>query len=532
MRKVIVVDDNELSVEGICKNIDWTAMGAEVCASFSNARDVLAWLERADADLIISDISMPQMSGLEMSRAILQTNPHMKIILISAYDDFEYAKEAVRLGVCDYVEKPIDYSYLRKVVEQTLKQSQQEREILEQLKQSRPALIQQFFNDLIHATPDYAEYHLADQAKYIGLDLSHVQYMCAVIQIDNFMEMKNTFGIERYHVRMMTLAGELAQSFPKHDLVHCGSQGSSILVILGSKDVQGNDFPHAVYRDFLVLNERHENAQLSITIGIGDPVASIWNVSASFQNARHAAGYKFIFGEGHIFSIQDIRRNNPSPVVFTVGAEEKLIRLISQKDLAGIRQFTDELTTQLSERYYDKNGVIAYIYSLLARLIRFFYDTGIESGPIRSRIAEAFADLERFHTCAQICGQLYEICVLSCDKLKESVESYHNQIAERVVNYIESHYMEVDLGLNDIAASVNVSPTYLGSVFKKARGQNISEYITEVRVNKARDLLRHTNMKIMEISDKVGYSNQYYFSACFKKRTGVTPTDFRSKITG
>jgi two-component system response regulator YesN len=530
MKKIVIVDDNETTLEGLHKSINWHAIGAEVYATFTRAVEVVNLIDEVEIDLIISDICMPQMSGLDLSKAILAKKPYMKIILISAYDDFEYAKEAIRLGVCDYVEKPIDYAYLSQVASSVLAKSQQEQNILEQLKLSRPALMQKFYSDLITSSPDYSEFHLFDQAAYLNLDLTQVEYVCAIIQIDNFIETKEKFGIEYYHVLILTLLGEIEHSFGWCSLVYCFTQTNNLIVILGNSLRQKSEFHSRVYEQLSELSNKNKAYPLSLTIGIGDSVPSIWHISVSYQNAKQAVGYKFIFGEGHIFDIQDIRTNAPSSLYFIVGNEEKLIQLISQKDLLGIRGFTDYLTSEWSSHYYEKNGILASIYSLLARLIRFFSDTGIDALPIMECISELFSNLDRYKTVAQLGDRLYDICILACNKLQQSVETYHTQIAGNVTDFIDQHYMDLSLNLNTISSFVNVSPTYLGTLFKKAKGQNISDYLTSVRINKAQNLLRHTNMKIMDICEKVGYANQYYFSTNFKKRTGETPSDYRASI--
>lgn len=530
MKNVILVDDNELSLEGIRQNIDWAAMDAQVCATCTNAYEALETLKTHEADLIVSDICMPQMSGLDMTREIVRTKPHIKFIFISAYDDFKYAKEAIRLGICDYVEKPIDYGYLSEVIHKVLKQSREEQEILQQLKRSRPALIQQFLHDLINSSPDYAEYHLKDQANYMNLHIRSEQYICAVIRIDNFMETQSMFGVERYHVLMRSLIQDIEQSFSTNGVCYCGAQGNLVIAIIGRNKDPHRPLARTVYDELFAFQEAYAHSPLSLTIGIGDAAADIWSISSSYQNARQALEYKFLFGEGQVFASQDIRKSSPAPGFLTADAEETLIRLISQKDLAGLKTFTDSMADTWVKDRYDKSGIIAYIHSLLAKLTRFFYDTGVDNEQVHHSIAELLSDVERIGTSAQLCDRLYDILALSCISLRQSVETQHNQIAERVVHYIETHYMNADVGLNDISSSVNVSPSYLGALFKKTKGQNISDLLTEVRLNKAQELLSLTDLKIMEVSEKVGYSNQYYFSACFKKKTGLTPTEFRNKI--
>lgn len=530
-KKVIIVDDNELSAEGIYKNIDWHELGAEVCYVTTNASEAADKIHTLEIDLIISDICMPGMNGLDLSKAVLGSKPYTKIILISAYDDFEFAKEAIRIGVCDYVEKPVDYAYLQQVAARVLKESEQEKMILQQLQQSRPAMIRKFYSELLETCPDDAEFFLADQAAYMGLDIHADEYICAVIQIDNFIEAKNTFGIERYHVLVMSLSAEVERSFFRYELSYTLTQGNNLMVILGNKTGSNDGFYSSVYKQFSGILDKYASSPLSLTIGIGDIVPSIWQVSSSCRNAKNAAGYRFIFGEGHIFNIHDIRRNRTGSAFFTAGTagdEERLVRLISQKDLSGLRQFTDSLSVELADHYIDKNGIIACIYSMLARLNRFLYDTEVDTAQLQNSIKSMFADLDQFQTCAQICDRLYDICAECCSQLQESVQSQHNQIAGQVVSYIEDHYMNADMSIHDISSHLNISANYLGVLFKKVKGHTISDFITTVRIQKACELLSCTQLKIMEISEKVGYANPYYFSASFKKRTGRTPSEYRS----
>lgn len=528
MKRVMIVDDNQICSEGICKNINWKSIDAEICGIYTNGKDALSQLEKIKPDIIISDIQMPQMNGIELAKVVLNKYPFIKVIFISSYDDFNYAKEAIRLDVCDYVEKPIDYQYLFQIIQQTLHKSDLEKDTLERLQQSKPALMEKFFLDLINAGSDYAEYTLGDQAAYLDLDFSAQEYVCVYIDIHKYLDQMKLLGVERYHMQIFHYIKTVENVLTKQCICYTINQGSRLIFLIGSINRREDGLIPYLIKKFTNIKEDFQFQSLTKTIGIGNIVPSIWEISLSYQNAKHANGYKFILGEDSILSIQDIRQNNPFPIVFPLGDEEKFINFIAQKDINSLKDFTNLLEKRWTNDYYNKNGIIAYVYSLLSRLLRFLYDIGIEDQEIRYEMTTIFMKLEELQTSKEICSYLFEICVFSCQLLEDSVQSKHKQVAEQVSQYIETHYHDFELNLNKIGQFVNMSSSYLGTLFKRTKGKSISKYITLVRINKAKELLKNTNSPIMEISEKVGYSNQYYFSASFKKITGITPSEFRT----
>lgn len=528
MRNVLIVDDNALSIEGICKNIDWTALNVQVCATLSNGQQVLELLSSIHVDVIVSDIRMPGMTGLEMSKEVLKIKPCIKIILISAYDDFSYAKQAIRIGAFDYVEKPLDYSYLSGVIAKAVSQIEQEEKLLAELENNRIALEQKFFYDLLNYNPDEAKYHLLSDAEYLGIDMSHSRYLCAIVQIQTAMEVQKQFGMQHYHILIMNLIDEIKHRFAFCGMHYCITIADKIIVILGCTSGREDMLSRKITEIFADFCDSHMDSSLSFSVGIGDAVQSIWQVPTSHMNAKAAADYRFFFSERHVFNIRDIKSTINPNIIFTNDMEEKLIRLLCQKNAEGIKEFTGSLSEELSSSGLDKSGVFAYIYSLLARLMKFFHDTGIKAQNIQDEIASAFADLSKFQTSTQICNWLYKICLLSCESLQDSVETHHSKICESAMKYIEQNYMNPDLCLSDISAYVNMSPHHLSAIFKKTKKQNITDTITSVRIEMAQTLLKTTNLPLKEIGEKVGYANQYYFSACFKKRTGTTPSAYRT----
>jgi two-component system response regulator YesN len=530
MRKILIVDDNAILIEGICQNIDYSLLNVEIYATLNSGNQVLEVLSHAEVDLIISDIRMPGMTGLEMAREALKIKPGIKIILISAYDDFNYAKEAIRIGAFDYVEKPLDYSYLANVIKRALNKIEQEEKLLAELNDNRSSLKQKFFYDLINYNPEEAQYYLSTNAEYLKICKTYCRYLCGIVKIGNAIDVQKLFGVEYYHVLVMNLIEEIKLAFRICEMCYCLTIADKIIIILGSALENDDLLNHQINELFTQFCDSHQDSNFAFSIGIGDIVSNIWQIPISHINAKTALEYSFFFAERSVFDYKDIQSNAIAShwnILFTEDSEEKLIRLLCQKDEEGIKNFIKSLSQEFSGSIFDKSSVFAYIYALLAKLMKFFHDTGITVQKIQDEFASAFSDLSKFQTSAQLCDWLLKICLLACESIQQSVETNHTKMCENVLNYIEQNYMNPNLCLNDVSAYVNISPHHLSAIFKKNKKQNLTDAITAVRITKAQILLKTTNLPLKDISEKVGYANQYYFSACFKKKTGISPSTYR-----
>lgn len=213
MKKVMIVDDNYLSTEGIVKNINWQRLDAEVTHVENNGESAIDAIKKDPVDLIISDIEMPDLDGISMSSLAISINPLVKIILISAYDKFEYAKRAIRLGVCDYIEKPLDYDYLTQKIEHAFAAIDREHRNMELLKQSRPILTEKFFLDLLHFSGNDASTHLGRYAEYLNLKLDYNRFCVIKLEIENYSSIEAELGITQYQMELMNVADLLQETF-------------------------------------------------------------------------------------------------------------------------------------------------------------------------------------------------------------------------------------------------------------------------------------------------------------------------------
>lgn len=531
MRKVIIVDDNHLSVEGIYKNINWKTLDSEVVYMFYDSQSVIDVLKSTKIDLIISDIEMPKISGLEMSKQILKCNPNIKIILISAFDKFEYAKQAIRVGVYDYIEKPIDYNYLSIIITNALNQLKKEERNLRILSESRPLMINKFFSELIHLNSDDAQYSLSKYPDYLNIDLGLKYFVILNFRIINSKKVKNDLGIEKYHISLIDLSDYIKSIFSKFNLFHLINERDDIIIIIG-----GNypDETYLLQKIHDILNsfiEIYENNILELNIGIGNVVDYFWNMKISYDNSCQALEYNFFFPQNNIFDIHDIvRRNNIDSNIYLCNKEDQLIQLIYKKDLIGIQNWINDFYEEILVNCNTKYLIFNNIYSILSNILKLLYNMSINTKDIEDIILNTYTNLSTIGNSTEIINWLFNILKIICDKLDESIKSQHEHLCNNVITYIKDNFDKKDLSLNEIALFVNVSPAYLSALFKKQIGENISTIITNIRIENACKLLENTNLSLKEISEKVGYINQYYFSSCFKKKMNKNPSIYRQEI--
>ena len=294
-------------------------------------------MQNNPVDLIISDIEMPQLDGLSLAENALKLNSSIKIILISAFDKFEYAKQAIRLGAFDYIEKPLDYAYLEEIIRNALDMLDKEQKNLAILKKSRPIMVDNFFHKLIQSSSDEARYTLSDYANYLQLNLEYHYYQAIVIRIQNAVEIKEKNGIEEYHIKLMSMSDTIRELFDKNfALVHTLSTFDEIVLLLGHNYSNSKYFYSTSYGLLTELIQMYKHHLFEVNIGIGSIVKYLWSLSASYSNALKSLEYRFFFPQKDIFTISDTVDKDYTVELYEVSGNEELIQLLCKNDLDGV----------------------------------------------------------------------------------------------------------------------------------------------------------------------------------------------------
>ena len=530
LKKVMIIDDNHLSVEGINTNINWKYLGCQVTHMQFDASSALELLNSEDIDLLISDIQMPGMTGLELMANITPINDFMKVIFITAYDKFEYAKEAIRLGAFDFIEKPIDYTYLTQVIKNAISKINEEVRNLELLNKSWPALTEKFFSELIFSNKSDAYYNLSSYLPYVNQQLDCSLYCVLIIQIENSIEIKSTLSVEKYHLLLISLSNYINSLINQFSLSYLLHDLNGFVCILGTNYKQ--DIFQSQINDIANQIIKYQSSpRLNMNVSIGHINNNLWNIGSTYKSASNALEYRFYYPNQNIFDARDALNKDVNYNLLITDLEDELIRIITKKNKVEIENWIDKLTLQMQDNFHNKKVLYIYVHSLLSRLLKYTYEMGIEDSNLESEIKQMYLDLESFKSLVELFTKFKSICLNICLILEDSIKTCHDKICESAIQYIQQRYEESELSLNEIADFVSISPTYLSALFKRNTGENISDIITSIRIEKSCQLLVQTKLTLREISEKVGYANQYYFSSSFKKRTGTTPSKYRSTNT-
>jgi two-component system response regulator YesN len=527
--KIMIVEDNASTREGLCENVPWYENNIEVIAALPNGREAIEYLNGHLPDVVITDIVMPIMDGLELTHAIKRDYPDIKVIVLSAYDEFKYAQEAIKIGVFDYVIKPFDYGYLLDTVKRALDEKRQDAALKEQVKKSIPVLREKFFLQLVEE--DREDLAFMDDTKYLGLKFDNKQYICVLYEIDNIKQVKRKINIEKYNILLLKITDIILSNFSDVDIWIFRTRSSCLASILGLNDENTFRIDNLLYERLESIRKQIEKKfDVTLSIGVGNIVPHICKVSDSYRKARDVLEYKFLMGNNRIFNSKDTAFTGKTEhAYFPLSIEENLIKKACIGNMNGALECINKLIEYFKSNTVNKGYAKTIVYGLISKMYQKLYESGIKIDNIFMSREKVFKQIQDFDESKQMLTWLKEIVIDICKEVGYSMFQYHKHIIQQVKDFINKTYMKEDCKLNEIARQVGISPTYLSALFKKETAVNISEYILKVRMEKAQELLLFSDLRISDISYRVGYSNQFYFSTCFKKYTGRTPNEFRSK---
>ena len=540
--RIILVDDEEEVRKSIIRKIDWTAVGFAVVGDAENGEDALEKIENLEPDVVLTDIRMPYMDGLTLAERIRQKYPSMKIVIFSGYDDFEYAKQAIKLNVTEYILKPVNVEELTAILkriktnlDEEIEQKRNVNLLRENYKRSLPILREQFLKDLISRPMDgetvqtlLREYDipLAGAKKWIAIavELELEQELTQEEAPLPLHEEKNLIPISV----MQILSENLKPGYRFSLLSFSGSADAKIAGIAAIDENNSQTELINILGD--ICKEIRKTLKVPVTIGIGHSAQKLENISRSFQSALDALGYRSVVGTGSTIYINDVEPGIGGKLQFGSEEESALIQAIKFGPEEKIRETVRGIVDRMDEARVHARQQQAYILSVANCMIQLIqqYDLNMEEifaedplGPDPFTVIQSMLNRENFSR------WLYQTALKINNALSRERDYAARQVIEKAKQYIMDNYQDPGLSVEQICRYLHMSPAYFSTMFKKATGQTYIAYLTEVRLNKAVELLNMTDEKTYVIASQVGYQEQNYFSYVFKKRFGVSPTKFR-----
>ena len=531
MLKVFLAEDEFIIREGIKNNIDWQAHGYEFCGEASDGELAFPLIQKTRPDILITDIKMPFVDGLALSRLVKKELPETEIIILSGYEEFDYAKEAIQIGVARYLLKPINGETLLQEIDpvaEIILGKQKEKEIREkyQKEMEENSLRDQMdlFQHLV--TGDCSMEELLSVADKLDLKIMAPWYSIVLLKIQS---MKHDY--EEYSGSIVAVDERIVKlAEPEHVLIFDRAlEGRAFLFKADSEEEL-----LAYQKEYLgdVKEVLSGYANLRYFGGIGTPVNRLREIPASFEDASHAFAHRYLVAESCILD---------SSLLMQEGAAEQEDFRISavnpeQIDRAKMQEFL---------RTGDLDEVIYFVDEFFGKL---------DGGAMKSRIFRQYITMDAYFSIADFLKGLglqkdeieapdQDSSILQDEKsamdyivrimnkalvLREKkASSRYEDVVSEVIHYIEDNYAQEELSLNLLASHVNFSPNHLSMIFSQQTGQTLIRYLTDYRMNRAKELLRCSSKKSSVISMEVGYKDPHYFSYLFKKTQGMTPTQYR-----
>lgn len=536
MLKIFLVEDEFVVREGIKNNIDWEAHGYKFCGEASDGELALPMIRKYKPDIVITDIKMPFMDGLTLSKLIKKEFPYTEIVILTGYGEFEYAKEAIKIGVSEYLLKPINGEELLKEIDtlsKKIKEKIMEREIQEKYKKEMEENIQEerkaLFGYLVTGSKSVAE--LLEIAEQLEIDLSSLWYNVVLIKIqslshsyeeyaDSLVEIQQKLKLQEENSHLLTfdrnLEGEalLFKADTREELIHIQNKHlSKMQEILKS-------YSHVRYFG-----------------GIGMPVNRLREVPLSFEQASHAFAHRYLTSDSLIVDYTEIEQGvylkkeafdikNVNPKQVDRGRIQEFLKLGDKEEaIYFVEEFFNDVGSRAMESTIFRQYVAMDTYFCV---MDFLEDLKLEKEAIRP-IDVTSKELQSKEGTKDY---MIEIIEKALELREKTVSDRYSDIVDEVMQYIEAHYQNEELSLNLVATQVRFSPNHLSSIFSQHTGQTFIKYLTDFRMNKAKELLRCTGKRSSEISIEVGYKDPHYFSYLFKKTQGMTPTQYRSGKNG
>lgn len=541
MIKVFLVEDEVIVREGIKNNIDWAGNGYEFCGEASDGELAFPMISKEKPDIVITDIRMPFMDGLELSRLIKKELSQIKIIILSGHEEFEYAKEAIQIGIEEYLLKPISSDELLQAVNHVAEKIRQDRENgqlpggeLSDQTEFHINAKRELFNALIDGEVPLSQ--MLEKGKELELDLTAECYNVVLLKVQR---PQNGEGFSMRIVNLYQRIEEYADE--KEQEMICFDRAPEGKVIL-FKGVDEADVEQKITSFITFFKEIiHEYEDVLFFGSMGMCVHRLREINQSYEAASHAFSYRFLAENNQFVSYQEIKKQGSA-------ASGEKDCLLGNVDIGGLDKRkiegflrggeVDEIPYFVEEyiRNTGEAGTNSMIFRQYIVMDMFFaaahFITQIDPDKADD-FREPFASAEQMqNTIAHLDTTLSYIEKIFADVMKvrdQQMTQHNSDVVEEAKSYIEANYSDEDMTLNSVASQVNVSPNHLSAMFSQKTGQTFVKYLTDVRMNHARELLKCTNKRSNEISEEVGYKDPHYFSHLFKKNVGCTPLQYRER---
>ena len=533
MLKVFLVDDESVIREGLRDNIPWEQYGYRFVGEATDGEMALPLIRKTMPDVLITDIKMPFMDGLSLSKIVSSEFPKMKIIIISGYDDFEYARQAIEVGVEQYILKPITKLSLKKAllelkekIEQDMEQKDYQLQFTNEMHEYEQFSRRRFFEKVLEGELSVKEIY--EEAAKLSLEITAPCYNLLFFSINEKKRAASSEEIEEFSRKQDSILHFFLR-YPQYILFRWNVNCYGVLLKGETQQIKELTDKAGDYIKQICIPE---NELLEWYVAMGNPVERLSMLPQCYQKVNHCFAYRFIMPQLHVLtedtladqlalgedkSIAHVEPAKMDPAIirdFLTRGSKSEIHDFVESYMQGIR---DALESRMFRDYVVLNirfTVSAYVESI-----------GSTQEEYLNKMQGGMQDMNRKPE------EVYDYFVDSLQAamlIRDKESDYQSgKILRKALDYIDENYDQETLSLNSVAKRVDVSANYFSAIFSQSMQKTFIEYVTAKRMEKAKRLLKGTDKSSGEIALEVGYKDPHYFSFVFKKTQGLSPREYR-----
>ena len=533
MYRILLVDDEILVRDAIKENIDWKSMDCELVGDCENGKEAAEFVKEHPVDIVLTDILMPYMDGMELSNFLHDNYPEIVIVIFSGFGEFEYAKKAIQYGVSEYLLKPVTAMELTGVIEKMKKKVEQQRlekskmdaltQNSEEYRKNKQIIRSKNIEALVNCTTDVNA--SIERLAEMGIDISAASYRVAIFDIDLYSGMYQLDTEKRQESALMAFVlFNISDEIVTREEAGIAYQEGNNRVGILFQEKWGRNFTSRTKEICHEIQEKTKEVMgFDVSMGIGKWVKKPEELIQSHDMAAQTLQYRYLLG-GNI--LIDMEEQHP---VQEIAIEDDLAELkeamkTGQKEL--VYQTLIKIENSIRQALMEKSRACMYLQQVIRTMDNACEDVSADM----DRIREDRDELLRQVTDQKFFEDACKVVQKHTDRIFEILSELNTSSSERqarlAIDYIQKNYMDPDLSLNSICSYLNISTSYFSTIFKDETGETFTEVLIRTRMEKAKELLENTTLKNYEIAEKVGFSDPHYFGISFKKMTGCTPTEY------
>lgn len=526
MYTVIVADDEEVLRRAIIRKIDWESIGFQVIGEAENGIEALELVARLEPDLLLTDIRMPFISGIDLARQVREVRPTTQIAFLSGFDDFSYAQQAIQYNIISYMLKPISMNELT----ENLKQMKEKIDRLFQEFSSRKQsdlgssefLLSVLLDSFQPEATEEREAQLQQQAEACGLLKPGIRVHRYVVMTVSVL---NENGSNITDLNHLHAVDSILRKYVKYQSCYVGNR---IVSVLMATSAAFDKYLHILVDEISQSIERILNR--TSRIGISREVDVLTGLHEAYRESVNAMRY----ASSNRSSIRYIADEEPFG---TVDVESMMCQVseiencIKRGTVSELEQNMGNVFERMERERWSKKKSSFLMMELLSCACRLLYASGDDAGEAAFRkdsFMQKMTFLESSVSEARV--HFTAFCISVQNAIADQKKKSSLDICERALHKMREEFFNPDLSLVSISSEIGVSPNYLSGLIKKKTGKSFIDYLTQLRMEEAKKLLGESNMRIREIAEQCGYSDQHYFSYCFKKAAGVSPNALRQQL--